>query len=207
MTHGDDRGIIIPPKIAPIQVDIIELFASKDERISKEAKKIYNLLNEVGISAKIDSTNKNAGFKAANSEIHGTPLRIEIGPRDLNENKVLFVRRDTIEKIYVPLEKIKETTINILNEIQENLYNEAKKRLIKNIKIANNYKEFKTLIENGNWVITKFAGDGNDEEKIKEETGASTRCMPFNLDIEINSEDCFYTNKKTNRVVIFAKSY
>ncbi|ENY53844.1 Prolyl-tRNA synthetase [Metamycoplasma alkalescens 14918] len=207
MTHGDDRGIIIPPKIAPIQVDIIELFAKKDPRVSQEAKRIYQLLEKINVSVQIDKSDKNAGFKAANSEIHGTPLRIEIGPRDLNENKVIFVRRDTLEKIEIQLDQVTKKTEEILHDIQLNLFNQAKQRLIKNLKIANNYQEFKKIIESGNWAVTKFSGDPLHEEEIKKETGATTRCMPFNLDIKIETESCFYSNKKTDKIVIFAKSY
>ncbi|WP_330463373.1 proline--tRNA ligase [Metamycoplasma gateae] len=207
MTHGDDRGIIIPPRIASTKVDIIELFASKDERVSKVSKEIFQSLINLGIDAKIDKSDKSAGFKAANSEIHGTPLRIEIGPRDLNNNKVIIVRRDTLEKIYVDLNEVSQTILKLLEDIQSNLLKEARKRLNHNIKIANNYEEFKKLIENGNWVITKFAGSAEDEIKIKEETGASTRCIPFNTNIDIKNKNCFYTNKETERIVIFAKAY
>ncbi|WP_318032315.1 His/Gly/Thr/Pro-type tRNA ligase C-terminal domain-containing protein [Mycoplasmopsis arginini] len=147
------------------------------------------------------------GYKAANSEIHGTPLRIEIGPRDLNENKVVLVRRDTLEKILVSIDEVTYKVKELLNDIQINLLNEAKSRLQNNIKIASNYEEFKSFIEKGHLVLTKFDGNGEDEDKIKEETGASTRCIPFNIDIEVKNENCFYTNKKTDRVVIFARAY
>ncbi|AZZ65707.1 proline--tRNA ligase [Metamycoplasma phocicerebrale] len=207
MTHGDDRGIIIPPKIAPCQVDIIELFASKEKRVHEEALKILDLLSKNNIDAKIDASNKGAGFKAANSEIHGTPLRIEIGPRDLEQNKVLIVRRDTLEKTYVALEEIVIKVQQILEDIQNNLLNQAKQRLINNIFEVENYESFKEHISKGHWVITKFDGNGEDEDKIKEETGASSRCIPFNLEYKMHSKNCFYTNKKTNRVVIFAKAY
>ncbi|PWC08853.1 proline--tRNA ligase [Mycoplasmopsis arginini] len=207
MTHGDDRGIIIPPKIAPIKVDIIELFASKDKRVSKVAKEFKTFLEQENIDCQIDESDKSAGYKAANSEIHGTPLRIEIGPRDLNENKVVLVRRDTLEKILVSIDEVTYKVKELLNDIQINLLNEAKSRLQNNIKIASNYEEFKSFIEKGHLVLTKFDGNGEDEDKIKEETGASTRCIPFNIDIEVKNENCFYTNKKTDRVVIFARAY
>ncbi|MGX9394806.1 proline--tRNA ligase [Mycoplasma sp. 1781] len=207
MTHGDDRGIIIPPKIAQIKVDILELFASKDPRVARVAEQIHEKLNELNIESKIDKTNKSAGYKAANSEIHGTPLRIEIGPRDLNENKVTLVRRDTLEKISVFIDEAINKTQMLLADIQNNLLSEAKKRLTNNIRVASNYTEFKKLIEDGYWVITKFNGNGDDEDKIKEETGASTRCIPFNVNILPEYENCFYTNKKTDKVVIFARAY
>ncbi|PZW00590.1 proline--tRNA ligase [Metamycoplasma auris] len=207
MTHGDDRGIIIPPKIAPTKVDIIELFAAKDSRVSEVASQISMLLDNEFISNEIDKSNKNAGFKAANSEIHGTPLRIEIGPRDLDNDVVTFVRRDTLEKHQVPISNVLQMTKKLLDDIQNNLFNQAKLRLINSIKIAYNYDEFKQIINSGYWAITKFCGDSILEDEIKKDTGATSRCMPFNLDIKIQSDNCFYSNKKTDKIVIFAKSY
>ncbi|WP_369085843.1 proline--tRNA ligase [Metamycoplasma spumans] len=207
MTHGDDRGIIIPPKIAPTQVDIIELFANKDQRVHEVASQIKSDLLLKGYEVKLDDSDKGAGFKAANSEIHGTPLRIEVGPRDLNENQVLLVRRDTLEKVYCPLGNVVETVEKLLVDIQNNLFNEAKKRLLSNIVSISTYDEFKKAIDEGKWVYAPFDGDGEDEKKIKEETGASTRCIPFVKPLEIENDTCFFTNRKTKRLVIFAKSY
>lgn len=207
MTHGDDRGIIIPPKIAPTQVDIIELFANKDQRVHETASKIKEDLLSRGIEVKLDDSDKGAGFKAANSEIHGTPLRIEVGPRDLNDNQVLLVRRDTLEKVYCHLDNVGETVEKLLSDIQNNLFNEAKKRLLSNIVSISSYDEFKQAIDEGKWVYAAFDGDGEDEKKIKEETGASTRCIPFIKPLEIENDTCFFTKRKTKRLVIFAKSY
>ena len=206
MTHGDDHGIIIPPRIAPVQIDILELFSKKDSLVSKISNDIYNvLIKEFRVN--IDKSDKNPGFKAANSEIHGTPLRIEIGPNDVKNNQVIFVRRDTLKKITIKIENVFFETQKILDEIQNNLYNNALARLNNNFSIASNYNEFKKLISEGKWVITLFAGTSQDETKIKEETGASTRCCPFKTPINISTDKCFYTNKKTKRIVIFAKAY
>lgn len=206
MTHGDDHGIIIPPKIAPLQIDILELFSKKDSLVSKISNDIYNVLTKE-FRVSIDKSDKNPGFKAANSEIHGTPLRIEIGPNDVKNNQVIFVRRDTLEKITIKIENVFFEAQKILEEIQNNLYNNALTRLNNNFSIASNYNEFKKLISEGKWVITLFAGTDQDEVKIKEETGASTRCYPFKTPINISTDKCFYTNKKTKRIVIFAKAY
>ncbi len=206
MTHGDDHGIIIPPKIAPVQIDILELFSKKDSLVSKISNDIYNVLTKE-FRVSIDKSDKNPGFKAANSEIHGTPLRIEIGPNDVKNNQVIFVRRDTLEKITIKIENVFFEAQKILEEIQNNLYNNALTRLNNNFSIASNYNEFKKLISEGKWVITLFAGTDQDEVKIKEETGASTRCYPFKTPINISTDKCFYTNKKTKRIVIFAKAY
>ncbi|AXE60963.1 proline--tRNA ligase [[Mycoplasma] phocae] len=207
MTHGDDRGIIIPPKIAPIQVDILELFVNKEPKVHNLAVSIEKTLNKIGITTKIDDSDKGAGFKASNSEIHGTPIRIEIGPRDLAENRILLVRRDTLEKFHVSVDDIKETVKEMLEEIQNNLYKQAEERLIKNLVEVNNFEDFKTAISKGHWVIANFAGNGEDEVKIKELTGASTRCMPFKLPIKLKDDKCFFSNKKTKKCVIFAKAY
>ena len=206
MTHGDDHGIIIPPRIAPVQIDILELFSKKDSLVSKISNDIYNVLTKE-FRVNIDKSDKNPGFKAANSEIHGTPLRIEIGPNDVKNHQVIFVRRDTLEKITIKIENVFFEAQKILEEIQNNLYNNALTRLNNNFSIASNYNEFKKLISEGKWVITLFAGTGQDEIKIKEETGASTRCCPFKTPINISGDKCFYTNKKTKRIVIFAKAY
>lgn len=206
MTHGDDHGIIIPPRIAPVQIDILELFSKKDSLVSKISNDIYNVLTKE-FRVNIDKSDKNPGFKAANSEIHGTPLRIEIGPNDVKNNQVIFVRRDTLEKITIKIENVFFEAQKILEEIQNNLYNNALTRLNNNFSIASNYNEFKKLISEGKWVITLFAGTDQDEVKIKEETRASTRCCPFKTPINISGDKCFYTNKKTKRIVIFAKAY
>ncbi|AWX42581.1 Proline--tRNA ligase [Metamycoplasma cloacale] len=210
MTHGDDRGIIIPPKIAPTQVDVIELFANKEEKVAQQAKLISDALLNANIRAKIDNSDKNPGFKAANSEIHGTPLRIEIGPKDVQENQVILVRRDTLEKNIVKINDMKEfidVVLNKLNSIQNDLYNAALDRLNHNFVEVSSYDEFKEAIASGKWVLAPFEGSNEDEDVIKNETGASTRCIPFKLPIEIKNDTCFYTKKKTKRIVAFAKAY
>jgi len=148
MTHGDDHGIIIPPRIAPVQIDILELFSKKDSLVSKISNDIYNVLTKE-FRVNIDKSDKNPGFKAANSEIHGTPLRIEIGPNDVKNNQVIFVRRDTLEKITIKIENVFFEAQKILEEIQNNLYNNALTRLNNNFSIASNYNEFKKLISEG----------------------------------------------------------
>ncbi|WP_412031567.1 proline--tRNA ligase [Metamycoplasma buccale] len=206
MTHGDDRGIIIPPKIAPIQIDILEILANKDKHVHEVALEIFNKLSKK-FSVSLDSSEKMPGFKAANSEIHGTPLRIEIGPKDTLKQQVILVRRDTLEKIICPLSSLEKTVKKLLIEIQNYLYLTAKDRLLNNFIEVTNYEEFKNAIQNGKWVIAPFEGTEEDEVKIKEETGASTRCIPFKSPITIKSKNCFYTGKKSNRIVVFARAY
>ena len=205
MTHGDNRGIIIPPMIAPTQVNILELFSNKNPLVKEKAIEIEKKLKRI-FRVKVDSSDKGPGFKASFSEIQGIPLRIEVGPRDLANNEVTIVRRDILEKSLVNINKVKETVKKLLKEIQENLLNSAQERLNQNTVRAKNYEELKVFIKQRKFVIIPFAGNGKDEEKIKEETGASTRCMPFGS-ISKKPLKCFFTGKFTKKLVLFAKSY
>ena len=209
MAHGDDRGIVIPPKIAPTQIDIIELFASKEPKVHKLALQLQKLLSKQ-FSVKIDDSDKNPGFKAANSEIHGTPLKIEIGPKDVANNQVILVRRDTLVKQNLDISNLKDfvkQVSNVLDDIQTNLFNESKKRTYANFIEAKDFEEFKKYIAQNKWVVTHFAGNADDELAIKEQTGASSRCIPFECPINLKNNNCFYTGKKTDKIVIFAKAY
>ncbi|AKF41325.1 prolyl-tRNA synthetase [Mycoplasmopsis canis UFG4] len=209
MTHGDNRGIIIPPRIAPTQVDILELFANKDEKVSKVAKKLFIDLGRK-FRVNLDSSEKNPGFKASNSEIQGVPLRIEIGPRDLQENKVTIVRRDTLEKELVDLKDVKDRVGILLEDIHNNLYESAKERLKNRTVSVNDYDDFKKEIEKSNFVVAPFCCSDEAEERIKEETGATARCIPIkDLFKPENQESCIIPECKngTKRYVVFAKAY
>ncbi|QCZ36814.1 proline--tRNA ligase [Mycoplasma nasistruthionis] len=208
MTHGDNRGIIIPPRIAPIQVDILELFANKDQNVTLTAKKIQTALNKK-FRVRVDSSDKNPGFKASNSEIQGVPLRIEIGPRDLANGEVTFVRRDTLEKTQVKLENIKEAVKKALTDIHNNLYEVAENRLKNNIEYVYDYETFKQKIEENKFVIAPFCCSGEAEVRIKAETGASTRCIPLSLDKPLKDAKCIFSecSGNTGRYVVFAKAY
>ena len=204
MTHGDNRGVIVPPKVALHQIDILELFGQKNPNVRKEALKIYEELKKY-FRVRLDDSDKGPGRKAGQSEIEGTPLRIEVGPRDLEKNMVTLVRRDNLEKIQVEISKIKEKSEDILNRIQKDLYENAKNRLNNNTVEAKTYTEMIKLIKEGKFVIVPFDGKEEDEKKIKEETLATARCIPFNGKKE--SQKCIITNKMTNRFVIFARAY
>lgn len=209
MTHGDNRGIIIPPRIAPTQIDILEFFSKKSEKVQKIAKQLY-----VDLSRKyrvnLDSSDKNPGFKASNSEIQGVPVRIEIGPRDVENNIVTIVRRDTLEKIQTNINDVKKTIDFLMEDIHENLYNSAKQRLDNNTVFVTDYEEFKKEINNGKFVYSPFCCLDYAEERIKEETGASSRCIPIReFEKPDEKHKCIFENcdNKTNRYVIFAKAY
>ncbi|MGL5308907.1 MAG: proline--tRNA ligase [Metamycoplasmataceae bacterium] len=205
MTHGDNRGIIIPPKIAPIQIDIIEIMADKEKLVQDLSHKVKNEL-ENSYSIRIDKTNKSGGFKAAQSEIEGVPLRIEIGPKEAKNNEVIVVRRDTLEKTLVKFENLNVVVEKTLNLIQNNLLLNAEKRLHENIVTIKSYEEFKEAIKQNKFVLTPIIDDDAFELKIKEETTATARCIP--LEMEIPTEGvCIFTGNTTSRFLIYAKSY
>ncbi|ADE19576.1 proline--tRNA ligase [Mycoplasma crocodyli] len=208
MTHGDNRGVIIPPRVAPVQIDLIELFAAKSPKVKEVSDELFELLRRKW-RVRVDKSDKQPGFKAANSEIQGVPLRIEIGPRDLENNQVTLVRRDTLEKIVMNYKEVKEKVQTILDEIHENLFNKAKERLDSKTVWVSNYEEFKKEIEKNNFVIAPFCCLDEAEMKIKEETGATSRCIPKTIDKPDESMDCIFDTckSKTNRYVVFAKAY
>ncbi|MBN3535116.1 proline--tRNA ligase [Mycoplasma procyoni] len=206
MTHGDDSGIIIPPKIAPIQVDILELFANKNPKVSQVVNDLEKWLSKK-VRTRVDRSDNQPGFKAANSEIQGVPLRIEVGPKDVEEGVVTVVRRDTFEKERVSLEDIREVVEDKLIQVQDQLYNAAKKRLEANTVIVYDYTSFKEEIAKNKFVIIPFNGDEAEEERIKEETGATSRCIPFKYLKPKDESLCIFSQKPTRRFVLFAKAY
>lgn len=208
MAHGDNRGIIIPPKIAPIQVDLIEIMANKDLNVSKISSQLKELLEKNDIRVRVDKSNKSIGFKAAQSEIEGVPIRIEIGPRDLQNEEVIIIRRDLITKINVKINNVLNVTTQLLNEIHDNLYKQSQKRLEDNIVYCNSYIEFKKLIKEQKFVMIPIIKDSKQIEKqIKEETLATARCIPFENKFNIKEDKCIITNRTTNHFVIFARAY
>lgn len=208
MTHGDNRGIIIPPYVAPTQIDILELFTNKNDKIHPFCLALLKDLNRK-FRARLDDSDKNPGFKASNSEIQGTPLRIEVGPKDLENNCVTIVRRDTLEKIQVNIKDVKKTVTKLLQDVHDNLYNSAKKRLDENTIFVDNYEDFKKGIKNNKFVIAPFCCLDLAEEQIKNETGATTRCIPKKFDKPTKKMKCIFEGckKHTNRYVIFARAY
>jgi prolyl-tRNA synthetase len=205
MTHGDNRGIIIPPKIAPIQIDIIEIMADKEAQVIKISNEVFELLQGM-YSLRIDKSKKSGGFKASQSEIEGVPLRIEIGPREALNNEVIIVRRDTLEKINVPLKDLKKVVEETMELIQNNLLANAEKRLHENVVIAKSYNELKEYINQNKFVLVPIIDNNDYEIKIKEETTATARCIPLEMTIP-NEGVCIFSGNKTSRFVIYAKSY
>ena len=180
MAHGDNRGLKLPPKVAPIQAVIVPIAMQKQE-VKEKVEKLSKLLGE---KYRIECETRESytpGYKFNEWEMKGVPVRIEIGPRDIEKGECIFVRRDTFEKITVKLEEIETKLGEVLENIQENMYNECKKNMEKRTSIAENLNEFVEKINtNQGFIETMWCGKQECEDKIKELTGAHSRCMPFN---------------------------
>ena len=207
LAHGDKNGLRMPPKIAPIQTVLIPIFRSEDQKA--EIKKYINPLEEelksTGIRYFIDWSDSSPGFKFNEWELKGVPVRIEIGPRDVESKKLVMARRDNGEKISISKNELSIKIKTILEEIQNNLFNQAKEFRNKNTHDVKTYDEFKNIINNGGFVRCGWDGDSETELKIKEETKATIRCIPFNEDPK--ELKCVYSGKKAKHEVIYAKAY
>ena len=208
MVHGDNRGIVIPPKVAKTQIDILELFSDKDKKVTTIAKEIEKKLSRRW-RVKRDSSNSSYGIKASNSEINGTPLRIEVGPRDLTSGIVKIVRRDTLKKYNVPIKDINRRVDFLLKTMHLDMLSKAKNHLTQNLVYCDTYKKLKENIKNNKFVIAPFAGGKNEEIKIKQETFATTRCIPLSYPFlhKPSNAKCIITGKPTKRFVIFSLAY
>lgn len=209
MTHSDDEGLVLPPKLAPIQVVIIPIYRSDEElaQITEKVAEIQAELKTLGISVKFDNDdNRRPGWKFAEYEMKGVPVRLAIGPRDLAENKVELARRDTKEKNTVSLDGIGTYIQSLLNEIQDNLYSRAIQYRKENLHQVDSYEDFKKqLEEKGGFFSVHWDGTAETEEKIKQETQATIRCIP--LDAVEEEGKCMVTGKPSKKRVIIAKAY
>ena len=209
MAHSDNNGLVLPPKLAPIHVVMVPIFKTdeENERIIERMKDIQAGLAKMDISSKIDNRdNLRSGFKFAEWELKGVPVRIAIGPRDLENGTVELARRDTLSKSSMPREGIEEYIKNLLDEIQENIYKKAFEFRKNSTYIVNDWETFKTKIEEGGFLMCHWDGTSETEEKIKNETKATIRCIPLEDVIE-EEGTCVYSGKPSKRRVIFARSY
>lgn len=206
MTHSDDEGLVLPPLLAPIQVVIVPIPKPEPE-LTLKAEEISNALKALGISVKIDiDESKRPGFKFAEYEMKGVPIRLGLGKRDLENNTIEVARRDTKEKLSIPLDNVVSYVQNLLIDIQENLLNRARKFREDRFTKVNSFEEFKSVLESkGGFLSCHWDGTSETEEKIKEETKATIRCIP--LDSEEEQGYCVYSGKPSSRRVIFAKAY
>ena len=205
MVHGDDRGLVLPPHIAPTQVVVVPIQQQKEGvlDICHKVEKEYLL----GLRVKVDDSERSPGFKFAEQEMRGFPIRIEIGPRDIENGECIVVRRDSLEKITVKLSELKEYIPSLLETIQNDMYERARDHLDHSIYEAKDYEEFKHLIdEKPGFVRAMWCGDVECEDQIKADTTATSRCMPFEGNEPI-SDKCICCGKAAKHLVIWGKAY
>ena len=207
MVHGDDKGLRLPPKIAPIQVVIIPIFKNDDDykKIQQYLNKTIEYFNKHNITYYMDNREKmSPGFKFNEWEMKGVPIRLEVGMRDIDNQQITIVRRDTLEKFNANITESGNSIIQLLNDIQNNLYTQALEFQNQNTYEINNYTKFQDLITKGAFIKCGWDGSNQTEEAIKKETNATIRCIikdnPDNL-------QCIYSNKPAQYQVIFAKAY
>ena len=207
LTHGDDKGLRLPPKIAPIQLVIIPIVKSKEEekKLRDYLGPITGALKKLKIRVYEDWTNNSPGFKFNEWEMKGVPLRMEVGPRDIKEQKVVLARRDVKGKLFIPKDDVLDNVQELLDSIQLKLITQARDFRDKNTHITKNYDDFKSIISKGGFVRCGWDGNSETEAKIKQDTKATIRCIPFDEDPE--ELTCILTGRKAKHEVIFAKAY
>ena len=208
MTHSDDKGLVLPPKLAPFQVVIVPIYKSEEQQneINSKILEIKESLEKRGITVKYDNRDTHKpGWKFAEYEMKGVPIRLAIGMRDIENNTIEVARRDTLEKEIIKIDKIEEKVAVLLDQIQDNLFNRAISFRKNNTHIANTYDEFKKLIDKGGFVYAHWDGTSETEEMIKNETKATIRCIPLKNDE--GEGECIFSKNKSNQRVLFAKAY
>ena len=205
MVHGDDSGLVLPPRIAPVQVMVIPVAQHKPGVLEK-AGELFEGLKAAGIRTKIDETDKSPGWKFSEQEIRGIPLRVEIGPKDLEQGQVVVVRRDTREKTVVPMDELNARVPEILEKMQSDMLERARAHRDAHTFTAKTYDEFKDIIENKpGFVKAMWCGEEACELKIKEDTTATSRCMPFEQ--EQIAQTCVCCGKPAKAMVYWGKAY
>jgi prolyl-tRNA synthetase len=209
MAHSDNHGLVLPPRLAPIQIVIIPIFKNQEqfEKISATANKLKADLDLKGFSVKFDDRDNNTpGWKFADYELKGVPVRIAIGPRDIENSTVEIARRDTLKKETIPIGDTTGYVSDLLTDIQKNIYNKALEFRKKNTFYIDTWEDFvKTLDNQGGFILAHWDGTPETEEKIKEETKATISCIPFDSPEEEGK--CIYSGKPSKRRVLFARSY
>jgi prolyl-tRNA synthetase len=207
MSHGDDNGLVLPPKLAPYQIVIIPIFKSEDElnEISEYIKPLLNEIRNNGYSVKFDNRlNFKPGYKFNEHEIKGVPIRITVGQRDLEQKTLEIFRRDKMTKKNISFSEVNNEIEFLIVDIQNELLKKSQKFMNDNNNIANNYQEFKKMIEEGGFVLAHWDGTSESEEKIKKETKATIRTIPFEKN---DSGKCIISGRKSECRVYFARSY
>ncbi len=209
MTHSDDNGLVLPPNLAPDQVVIVPIYRSEEEfdRVDLVAKDLMKQLRAKGIRVKYDNRDtQKPGWKFNEYELKGVPVRIAIGPKDVEKGTVELARRDTLQKEFINNENVVEKVVSLMSEIQDNLYKKAISHRAENTTEVASYEEFKKLLDSkGGFVLAHWDGTAETEEKIKNETKATIRCIP--LDGKVEAGACMVTGKPSTRKVLFARAY
>jgi prolyl-tRNA synthetase len=208
MAHSDDNGLVLPPRLAPIQVVIVPIYRNEEDlpKITEKVSKIIDELKSKGISVKYDTDDKyKPGYKFAEYELRGVPVRLAIGMRDLENGSVEVARRDTLSKESRQLDEIADFIPNLLDEIQQNIYDKALKFREENTFVVDNWEQFKERIEKGGFVLAHWDGSPETEEKIKDETKATIRCIPLNSAEQAGKD--VYSGAPSAKRVVFAKAY
>ncbi|MBR1675269.1 MAG: proline--tRNA ligase [Eubacterium sp.] len=204
MVHGDDNGLVLPPMVAPTQVMIVPIMQKKAGVLEK-AEELRSMISSYA-RVKVDASDKSPGFKFAEQEMRGIPLRLEVGPRDIEAGQAILVRRDNGEKETVKFEDLETRIPELLETIQKDMLERARAHRDANTHTAKNWDEFKDIIENRQGFIkAMWCGETSCEEEIKAETGASTRCMPFEQ--ECFAETCVHCGKPAKKMVYFGRAY
>jgi len=207
MTHGDDKGLVLPPKVAPIQVVIIPIYHSKEdkENVLQKACQIKDGLSDNGIRVNLDDREQlTPGFKFNDWEMRGIPIRIEIGPKDIAKNQIVLARRHNQTKISLDIDGLTEKISLELKNIQKEMFDAAKKILDERVVRVSEYQQFKKELENGKMIDCSWCGNQTCEDKIKEETGADLRVIPSD---NTKAETCIYCKNSGTTNVLFAHGY
>lgn len=205
MVHGDDSGLVLPPRIAPVQVDVIPVMQHK-EGVLEKAYETAQVLKAAGLRVKVDDSDKNPGWKFSEQEMRGIPVRVEMGPRDIAAGQAVIVRRDTREKVTVPIGELSVKIREVLDAMQCEMLERARKHRDEHTYVATDYEQFKeTVAAKPGFVKAMWCGDQACEDKIKEDTSATSRCMPFKQ--EQLSEVCVCCGKPAKKMVYWGKAY
>jgi prolyl-tRNA synthetase len=208
MAHSDDNGLVLPPKLAPIQVVIIPIHKTPEdlETISATVSPLVEELRAAGVSVKYDdSENQRSGWKFAEYELRGVPIRLGLGMRDLENGTVEVARRDNLTKESVALDTVVETVRIMLEQIQQSVYQKALRFREENTHTIDTWEDFQAQIEKGGFILAHWDGTAETEEKIKNETKATIRCIPLNAEEE--SGKCVYSGNASTKRVVFARAY
>ena len=210
MAHGDNNGLVLPPRLAPIHVVMVPVFKKpeEEEAVLAKMREFKELMERAGLTVKIDDRdNLRSGFKYAEWELKGVPVRIAMGPRDLENRTAEVVRRDTLEKEFVSWDSLVEHVVALMDQIQQNIYKKALDFRNANTYKVDSWDEFKQKIEEGGFLLCHWDGTKETEAKIQEETKATIRCIPIDSFVCEEEGKCVYSGKPSKRRVIFAKSY